>query len=274
MNRKSIACLAAVALALLAGDLGAQNPNYILSIGAGSVAPGGVISTTVNSDSTAGGDIQGWSYGVCHDGSALTLLAYADGATTATINQGVAPGFNSINTNPAGGTGYTVGVVINLFGAAVLPPTANAELSLVTYTNNMANGLTSDICFCNTLGAPPVDTLVVVGGASIVPTQECGTVTSFVPPTVDHIRGDANDDSLVNIADGVWILNDLFQGGPSTDCFGANDANADGSFDASDGVYVFNYQFLDGPAPAAPFPSCGGDSDPDPSDCASYSSCP
>ena len=73
------------------------------------------------------------------------------------------------------------------------------------------------------------------------------------------LRGDTNADAQLNIADGVWLLNDLFQGGPSTIglCFAANDVNSDGSIDAADAVYVFNYQFLNGPPPAAPSPGCG-----------------
>ena len=88
-----------------------------------------------------------------------------------------------------------------------------------------------------------------------------------------YIRGDANDDTLLNIADGVWILNDLFQGGPHIDCTGAYDANSDGNVDAADAVFIFNYQFLNGSQPAQPFPFCGLDGDPTPEDCAENTSC-
>jgi hypothetical protein len=79
----------------------------------------------------------------------------------------------------------------------------------------------------------------------------------------------------VNIADGIWILNDLFQGGPTTTdtCAFANDANDDGLFDASDATYIFNYRFLNGPLPPAPFPSCGQVAGQQPADCTD-SSCP
>jgi len=273
MNRKILSIVAVAALAFFASDLGAQVP-YTLSIESGQVAPGGNLAASVLVDSAGGGDIQGWSFGVCHDGSAVSVLSYTQGSAIDAILMGAMLGFNSINLTPAGGTGFTQGAVIDLFGVIVLPPNPASELGVANYTNNMPNGVTTDLEFCDTLGAPPVATLVVVLGASIVPVQASGTWESFVPPTVDHIRADSNDDGIVNIADGVWILNDLFQGGPTTDCFGANDANSDGSYDAADAVFIFNYQFLEGGAPAAPFPACGGDADPDPADCASFSSCP
>jgi len=106
-------------------------------------------------------------------------------------------------------------------------------------------------------------------GYSLIELLIAITVLGVVP----FRRGDANDDALLNIADGVWLLNDLFQGGAHTDCDGANDANADGNVDAADAVYIFNYQFLDGSAPPAPFPGCGTDGDPAPTDCSSYTSC-
>ena len=87
--------------------------------------------------------------------------------------------------------------------------------------------------------------------------------------TTPFIRGDVNADNKVNIADGVWIIYELFLNGPQTTCPIAMDANGDGSGDVGDAVYVLNYRFLDGPPPAAPFPDCGQDADQEPEDCAS-----
>jgi hypothetical protein len=268
MLRTSFAS-AAIFLALLAARVDAQDPNYVLSIGGGPVGVGGTLTSIASIDTSTGQPLQGWSYGVCHDPAALELLNADAGETTNTVNGGDPAAF--LNVAEFSG-GYTLGVVVNLFGAAVLPPGSGYELSLGTYSNLMAQDATTDLCPCDSLGTPPVATVVVVGGASIEPTQACGTATSV--GATPFVRGDANDDSQLNIADGVWILNDLFQGGPSTDCLGANDSNASGSVDAADAIFVFNFQFLDGPAPSAPFPNCGGEADPTPEDCASYTSCP
>lgn len=257
MNRKLTACLAVVALALVAGDLGAQDPNYVLTVDGALLEPGDSVTLSTTLDSAGGADIQGWSYGICHDSAALELTAMGDGATTLTVKNGVAPDFNETAMLL---DGYTVGVVICFTGCATLPPGAGNELSTGTYTNLMPENASTTVQSCDTLGNPPVSTVVVVGGASIPPTSNAGTVESIPPPPVaDYLRGDANDDQLLNIADGVWMLNELFQSGPSNTCPAAADANSDGGFDASDAVYVFNHQFLNGPPPAAPYPDCGDD---------------
>lgn len=253
MNRKFLSCLAIVGLALGASAADAQDPNYIFTTETATVAPGAAFSLTTSVDSTAGMDVSGWSYGICHDPAALQLDSIANGAITQGFDGGDGPSFNN---TAVFADGYTVGVVISLTGAEVLPPSAGA-LSIGNYTNLMADGATTTTGLCSTLGTPPVDAVVVVNGASIDMTKVDGTVTSFVPPITAFIRGDANADGLLNIADGIWMLLELFQGGPGTDCDGANDSNSDSSYDASDAVFVFNYQFLNGPAPAAPFPACG-----------------
>jgi hypothetical protein len=268
MNRKLTACLAVMALALVAGDLGAQDPNYVLTISGGSVGTGGSITLTTTLDSSTGAAVQGWSYGVCHDQTALELTAIADGATTLTVKNGSPPDFNEKALLPAG---YTVGVVICFTGCATLAPGV-AELSTATYSNLNPGAGTTDVCPCSTLGNPAVSTVVVVGGGSIPPVENCGTVESVEIINASYIRGDANDDQLLNIADGVWMLNELFQNGPANLCPAAADANSDGGFDASDAVYVFNHQFLNGPPPAAPFPACGPDGVTTTADC--LSGCP
>ncbi len=271
MNRKVLPCLVAVVLALGASDIGAQqDPAYVLSVENKSASFGGTLSVGAFLDTSGGTVIQGWSFGICHDEAALTLVdATTDGTMTATINGGSPAGF--LNIGMPGG-GYTLGVVIDLFGQNNLPPSSGNLICIATYDNLMpADGATSDMCPCNTLGTPPVSTVVVVGGSSVEPTTTCGTATTVGIP--EYRRGDANQDGSLNIADGIWILNAIFQDGPSFDCLGASDANSDSSQDASDAVYIFNHQFLNGPPPAAPQGSCGGDADPDPTDCAGYTGC-
>jgi hypothetical protein len=80
----------------------------------------------------------------------------------------------------------------------------------------------------------------------------------------EFLRSDCNNDTIVNIADGVYGLNYLFQSGPDPFCDDACDSNDDGLIDASDMIYIFNYQFIEGPAPQPPFPVA--DLDPTPGD--------
>ncbi|HIA27291.1 MAG TPA: hypothetical protein EYN79_04100 [Planctomycetes bacterium] len=427
-------------MVLACATLGAQDPDYVLSLPSIDALSGANIELTVGFDNT-GTEIQGFSYGVCHDPAALTLLdATADGTTTATSGEnGDEPSFLSIGVLAGG---WNMGVVFDLFGNANLPTGTGYTLGTGIYTVDAAPDTSTVVSFCNTLGDPPVETVIVVDGASIEPTQISGTVTILAAPppftfsaadsSVDYSpddgaasfsvllsivegaenpgfpndtqgfsmgiacdpnlltpvdilpygvvaeidggdgpgffgpsvlpdaltcgvvydlfgevlipmateteviecfydtnagtltgnedgasttlgwsddegsppvanvvvvggssfgtiwvdgnvdlnavveiafsRGDANGDGIINIADGIWILYELFLSGPSTGCENAADVNGDGNYDESDAVFVFNYRFLGGPPPAAPFPGCGLIGNPD--GCTSYNGCP
>lgn len=63
------------------------------------------------------------------------------------------------------------------------------------------------------------------------------------------IAGDANRDSLVDVADVVFLINYLYQGGPAPTPKAAGDVNADCVVDVSDIIYLINYLYKGGPAP-------------------------
>ncbi|MEM7166676.1 MAG: FG-GAP-like repeat-containing protein [Planctomycetota bacterium] len=73
------------------------------------------------------------------------------------------------------------------------------------------------------------------------------------------LRGDANSDLTINVADAVRVLTHLFPSGapPVIDCFSALDANDDGAIDISDPVRILGYLFGGGGDLAPPFPACG-----------------
>lgn len=77
------------------------------------------------------------------------------------------------------------------------------------------------------------------------------------------LRGDANGDRTLNIADVIFTLNALFRAGKPPPCRDAADANDDGRIDTSDAVYTIDYLFRDGPPPPVPFPAIGFDPTPD-----------
>lgn len=136
--------------------------------------PAGAFSTRVLLDTTE--VIQGWSYGICNDPSIVEPVAETNGSTTNTVNNGGPPAFIQTSLDP---DGVTSGVVIDLLGANTLPPGSGYELQLVDYEfaaslPTPAVGdpdLTFTVGFCDTLGTPPVATVVVVGGASLIPSQ-------------------------------------------------------------------------------------------------------
>ena len=87
-------------------------------------------------------------------------------------------------------------------------------------------------------------------------------------------RGDANADGILNITDGVFVLNYLFLGGTAPTCQDSADANDDSQLNITDGVFILNYLFLGGTTPPSPGPeNCGPDPSPDPLPACIYTSC-
>jgi hypothetical protein len=125
------------------------------------------------------------------------------------------------------------------------------------------------------LGTPPVTNVMVIGGQSIAANEVNGRITFTESIREPFIRGNCNDDGIVNIADAVYILSALFQSGADPiDCPEGCDANKDGFNDSSDAVYILNYRFLQGPTPPSPFPNCGTEPGQEPEDCPPQNSCP
>jgi hypothetical protein len=93
-------------------------------------------------------------------------------------------------------------------------------------------------------------------------------------------RGDADGDGVLNLADAVFSLRALFQGGPAPGCTEAADTDNDGAVNVSDPIAILEHLFRGGPPSAAPGPPpgpCGLDTDPpgSPADlgCAAYEGC-
>jgi len=92
---------------------------------------------------------------------------------------------------------------------------------------------------------------------------EQGTVTVVAENFVPHqskvifslctagvfVRGDANNDSALDIADAVTILAYLFSDGEEPSCEDAFDVNDDGMLDIADPITLLGYLFANGPLP-------------------------
>ncbi len=83
------------------------------------------------------------------------------------------------------------------------------------------------------------------------------------------IRGDVNEDGVVNQADV-----DLCLLGPPFSCDDAVDVNDDGILEPAECVYLDQFLNFGGPPPEPPFPDCGPDITPDGLDCAEFPPCP
>jgi hypothetical protein len=108
----------------------------------------------------------------------------------------------------------------------------------------------------------PVKTAITVSGETKNPgicnasVRVCGRM---ILPTARFIRCDPNDDGQNNIADSVWIVNELFRMGLTTGCQDAGDCNDDGMYDLTDAIFGIDYQFRGGMRPFPPYPNCGID---------------
>ena len=71
----------------------------------------------------------------------------------------------------------------------------------------------------------------------------------FTIKYVQFLRGDANHDKKVNIADIVYLVSYLFKFGPPPDPLSSGDANCSSKVDIADIVYLVSYLFKFGPVP-------------------------
>jgi hypothetical protein len=67
----------------------------------------------------------------------------------------------------------------------------------------------------------------------------------------DYLCGDANGDDEIHVADAVFLINNIFSGGPLPDPVCVGDANGDGDLNVADAVYLIMHVFSGGPGPVA-----------------------
>jgi outer membrane protein assembly factor BamB len=63
------------------------------------------------------------------------------------------------------------------------------------------------------------------------------------------LRGDANGDGTIDVADVMYLINYLFTDGSAPDPLWVGDANSDGEVDIADVMYLINYLFIGGSPP-------------------------
>ena len=118
---------------------------------------------------------------------------------------------------------------------------------------------------------PPIFNVVTYGNQSLSPMTYDGSLMLFPQSVLDYIRSDANGDGVPDVADVVWSLSEIFNGGPQGTCQDAKDSNGDGIFDVADPIWMISYIFTNGPTPPTPFPNCGNVGEPQ--DCLIYNGC-
>jgi hypothetical protein len=227
---------------------------------------------------------QGWSISVAHDPTIFDLTSVTTEGTDAGalfLN-----GFETTEpVDPAkngGKGGYVSAIVLSLRKGTTLDPTKNQTITIANYAlkDTGVGKLPAQVMFMDGLrgSGEPVPNILTVEGNSVFATRLIPLeLTKSVGPTAKRFRrGDPNDDGKENIADPIWIVNELVREGPRTECQSAADANDDGIVDLSDTTYLIAWRFMGGPQPTAPFAACGPDPTNDSLACpeGSASSCP
>ena len=105
-----------------------------------------------------------------------------------------------------------------------------------------------------TAGLPPVSAVIVQNnGAGYSPSRTNGEINVAGNPVSAFIRGNANNDANIDLADAVTILEFLFSSGATPSCLSALDANDDDAVNVADAVQVLDFLFSGG----APLPPPG-----------------
>ncbi len=105
-------------------------------------------------------------------------------------------------------------------------------------------------------------TLLVIFGLSVfmvIKVSFTAYAVSSITSNSKFVRGDANNDGSVNLADAIFIFTYLFSSGTAPSCLDATDVDDNGVITVGDGISVLNYLFSAGPQPKQPFPEAGYD---------------
>ena len=229
------------------GDVGAGSISVNFALGENSETP--VLGTPTS----------GFTMSVANDSAVLTPTNVDDSLLTLALG-GTAAAFSGANILP-GGAGWTIGIIYD-FNQIIAPDLTAGLIDVISVDYDFMAPLDpapptmTNLTF-ETQGTPQVFNEITIGAIAQDLILNNGVITLIPTVAPEFIRADCNQDLQVNIADGITILNQLFQGGDNGGCNEACDSNADTLYDSSDAIFVFNYRFLNGPPPSAPFPDCG-----------------
>ena len=196
-----------------------------------------------------------WSLAVAHepDDVALRNIALSE-----TVHEHLAgDGFALLElTQGEGNTGFVAQIELSNTEVRVLP---GLEQALVVAEYEVVDFPAPGTQYQTTLwftGSLRGSGGILSNGVSPEGVLEIGSpLVLSVQGGTPFIRGDANGDGLMDIADAVTGLSFLFLGGVMP-CEEGADSNADSRLDISDPIYTLSYLFLGGPPPRAPFPDC------------------
>lgn len=211
---------------------------------------------TVEYDNTATEGLLAWDVVVCSDLETISVSLGSDA-----LFGGSEPDFLVQTILP--GEGWFAGVVGSLMEPLqVVEPGLGLELHTATYQSDLPGVYPLGFCSLESQPGVSLETLVIPLGSAFgeIPTLVDGTITMEEAPVeiFGFIRGDANQDTQINMIDGVDLLNYLFISGAEPGvCLDASDFDASGTLGLEDAVGILLFMFLNGVQPQPPFPDCG-----------------
>lgn len=255
--------LVCLALPLALMTVSAQAQENRLEVAPSSAAPGTTLhKVEVRGDNAA--DVAGYTIVLGYESDYLEVVEVN---IEDTLAEAVGAEFVSF-TDHTDESFAVLGVLLDLlppYEGQVIPTIAEFDLVFANLVCNVkpAAAAVDEILltFEDGLGTPPLFNMFVIGIDSVPPSLVPGSIA--VIGSAPFVRGDANGDSLVDIADAVAILNYVNGFVAAPNCLSALDVNDDSLLDGADAIYELSYLFSFGPVIPAPFPSADFDPTPD-----------
>lgn len=286
-TRKCVAALGLAAVLGLPWTASAQTYNVHFITPSVSGQAGGTVTVRVGLDNQPEA-VTAFSFGIQHDAEVLTVESVEIAADLQSVlGAGNTPDerFYNVETDPAGGTGVTIGLILSSDSATTtaIPPGLGHRLYNLRYRiADTAEGSTT-VEISGSLGSPAVPVILDLEGVSQEPVggPPAPVTTATVNITegpVPFRRGDVNQSGRLEITDAILILDYLVGGSrlpagepTRTNCVVAMNVNGDTrkgnpdvednrDIDLTDPIVLLQYVFdtvLDPPPPATPFPQCG-----------------
>jgi hypothetical protein len=248
------------------------------------VKPGEIGSLTVYANFVSIGlssGLQGWSLAASISGDIVASDITDAGTASADspdglrdtgfqVSETVDPALIHPDTGEAQGEGIVTATVLSFVNDITLPTSSTATAVCITVETAGPMGekdtIEGSITWLDNMtgSGQPVKNAATISGNTI---RLCSCQTArfcFIPKLeIPFIRCDPNIDGESNLADAVFIVNQLFRGGIATTCDDSADCNNDGTVDLSDATYSVSYRFSGGSPPPPPFPNCGEESETD-----------
>jgi hypothetical protein len=202
---------------------------------------------------------QGFSVSATYDPAVITIVEITSAGT---IVEAVEADFFEANVFPENGA-FVIGCLVDSsppFDDRQIPGTG-LPLAIAKVIFDVGPAIlpqSTNVQFKDGFGTPPIFTVLSVSNQSVQLDRLIDGVINILRRAV-FVRGDANQDTTVDIADPIYVVNYLFQDRAPPPCMDAADGNDDESVDLADAIFVLQYYFMQGLRPPAPFPNPGTD---------------